>query len=767
MSAAIPSKSSEVTFMEEGENARSPQSSQSASGSSGVSKKKGPPRLQYLKSQTQGSLSTAKHTHGSISTKKTPHSALSQRTTSQIPQATSLKPGGLLGNIHALRENAHDSLHKTAYNVNDLYHTEGMAQMIARSEIFSNITLGVISVNAVWLGIDAESNPAETVAKSEIQFQIAEHLFTAYFTAEILIRFLAFERKMDAVRDRWFKFDGMLCVPMIFETWMLPLFAGGSKMPLDSTDTSMLRIFRLVRLSRMMRLLRCFPELITLLKGMAAAVRSVSSTLSLLVVFMYIFAIIFRQQARGSEELEEYFGSMGQCFWTLLLQGTLLDNITAVLAVIRDDSPGLAALFILFMLLGNFTILNMLIGVLCEVVAAVGVSEKEKRTVQYAKDSFLSALVEMDKDGSGTISQEEFVDFVNQPSIRPAFEELGVDREGLLSFADEIFSAGALATEEELSERERQLSNLINPEIGQRTLRRSERVLLTFGRSLKFGEVLEHILTLRSSNSAMVKDIVDLRKFVRQSTNQTTEIMMHVARMQKQLLQRLYDDESNAVSDFPNQQNWKQMVHAQTSPHTSAASFFESLSQPEGPQNAAEQIGSPTVAAHAHHKRLGKESIAAHHSSRQERFSPKPFQHHTNNLCSISEAETLHHVTMGNPTSPTQPAQANEKAVFQTGSKKLFCRDEPSVTETGSNIANRTVCSWPADKGFLQAEVEAALDERMSSIVQNIRSEVLKFIQQINVPMDHGHDQGTCPSDGSEACPSAVYEACPPDVYRI
>merc|ERR1719240_1229050 len=128
------------------------------------------------------------------------------------------------------------------------------------------------------------------------------------------------------MKDGWFKFDSFLCILMVLETWVLPsLVSDGGGLPID---TSMLRLLRLLRLSRMMRLLRKCPELITLLKGMAAAVRSVGSTLVLLVCFMYVFAIIFRQQAKGNEALEDYFGSMGLCFWTLLLHGTLLDDIT-------------------------------------------------------------------------------------------------------------------------------------------------------------------------------------------------------------------------------------------------------------------------------------------------------------------------------------------------------------------------------------------------------------------------------------------------------
>ena len=48
--------------------------------------------------------------------------------------------------------------------------------------------------------------------------------------------------------------------------------------------------------SLQVRMIRSVPELVTLIKGMAAAARSVSATLVLLVVALYVAAIIAKQQ---------------------------------------------------------------------------------------------------------------------------------------------------------------------------------------------------------------------------------------------------------------------------------------------------------------------------------------------------------------------------------------------------------------------------------------------------------------------------------------
>merc|ERR1719456_2139463 len=93
------------------------------------------------------------------------------------------------------------------------------------------------------------------------------------------------------------------------------------------SNLSILRLLRLLRLTRMARLMRSVPELLTLIKGMVAATRSVSSTLVLLIGLMYIFGIVFAQNFKTSP-LYDQFGNIPRSMLTLFVNGTLLDNLT-------------------------------------------------------------------------------------------------------------------------------------------------------------------------------------------------------------------------------------------------------------------------------------------------------------------------------------------------------------------------------------------------------------------------------------------------------
>ena len=57
--------------------------------------------------------------------------------------------------------------------------------------------------------------------------------------------------------------------------------------------------------------------------------------------------------------------------FTLFLAGTLLDNIYARIMDFRDNYYHMVVAFHLYVLFSSFTILNMLIGVLCEVMGEV------------------------------------------------------------------------------------------------------------------------------------------------------------------------------------------------------------------------------------------------------------------------------------------------------------------------------------------------------------------------------------------------------------
>jgi len=322
-------------------------------------------------------------------------------------------------------------LDQEIYDVTNYYYDRGCAQAVARNDTFEKVTLTVIAVNALYIGVDAEFNDAASLFDAFLPFVVFENLFCVFFSFEWGVRFFAFRRKLDCLRDFWFKFDSCLVVLMVFETWLMPLITVLTGSSGGSVPVGPLRLLRLLRLTRMARLMRSMPELLTMIKGMKASARAVGSSLLMVAMLIYVFAIVMHMALNDDERMKEYFGTLPLCMWTLLLDGTLMDNTGAVLARLRENADITSSLsvgvFMAFILLSAMTVMNMLIGVLCEVVSTVAQNEKDEAAIRVMKDSILVQLKRFDVNNNGCISMEELSDVMRDPQAREVLEMLEVD----------------------------------------------------------------------------------------------------------------------------------------------------------------------------------------------------------------------------------------------------------------------------------------------------------------------------------------------------
>eukprot|EP00928_Gymnodinium_smaydae_P004642 TRINITY_DN1157_c0_g1_i2.p1 TRINITY_DN1157_c0_g1~~TRINITY_DN1157_c0_g1_i2.p1 ORF type:complete len:325 (-),score=76.32 TRINITY_DN1157_c0_g1_i2:120-1094(-) len=281
------------------------------------------------------------------------------------------------------------------------------------------------------------------------------------------------------MKDFWFKFDTLLVFSMLFETLfvnaLLAIFASIGDGMAGFKNASLLRIFRLLRLTRMARmtrLLRTCPEIMILVKGMFVATRTVISSLALLVIVVYFFAIACTMMAKdtGAESL---FPKVLISMYNLTVDGIFPDN-ASILNGSFDASWMLAIAVFVFLLLSVVTVMNLLVGVLVEAIQCVGSAEKEQVLVDYVQDKLANLLEKMDGDGDKTLCKHEFVDLLQQHDAIRAIQEVGVDVIALVDFTDHLFSDGKEA--------------------------------------IPFHDFMELLLQLRGTNACTVKDIIDLRK---------------------------------------------------------------------------------------------------------------------------------------------------------------------------------------------------------------------------------------------------------------
>jgi len=389
-----------------------------------------------------------------------------------------------------LRDRVVQALKQKVYNVESLYKETGWAQCLAKSTTFQNITLFVIACNTVWMAIECDYNKAPVLCEAPLVFQVVDNFFTLYFMFEIFSRFCAFKDKRDAFRDGWFKFDSFLVLLMIWETYIIVaifLMAGSGINSGGLKNLSIFRLFRLLRLTRvarMARLLRAVPELLVLAKAMVMALRSLGATLTLLLLVIYVFSIMFTLLLSEEQVGIGYFQTIPQTFNTLLMMGVFTEQREFITHML---SGGFIyyILMMTYILVGSYTVLNMLIGVICEVISDVANREREDIMIAdlRVKIGTISSLFAQDGVDSEENEDEDepmvcrsaFVDLLNHEEATQALNSVGVDVIALVELADFIF-----------------------PKSGK----------------VPLSQFIPLLLQFRGSNTATVKDIVDMRKYV-------------------------------------------------------------------------------------------------------------------------------------------------------------------------------------------------------------------------------------------------------------
>mmetsp|Transcript_10437 Transcript_10437/g.18794 ORF Transcript_10437/g.18794 Transcript_10437/m.18794 type:complete len:649 (-) Transcript_10437:237-2183(-) len=334
---------------------------------------------------------------------------------------------------------------------------------IVTTQLFENTALLLILSNAIWIGVDVNYNVKDAESQTRDVpkefFQIGESLFCIAFIAEMVLRILAHEPRVSFFTDPkhapWNIFDFSLVVLMIFETWILA-YAFNLE---DNDDFRFLSSLRLLRLLRISRVFRLVPELGIMVKSLMAAVRSVSSTAVLAIGIMYIFAILLTQWVKSYDEdrvclveddagnltqicIQDWFGTIPDSFLTLA-QILVFDDTFEIVRPIFKEDVRTGMLLVVYMLIVSFTILNMLIGIICDIVSETEKEEKQKMLRIEVEEIFKY----IDAEGKGVIVRDEFESAdralvrleamgIGKTVLQNAFDILDRDGVGKLELAD-------------------------------------------------------------------------------------------------------------------------------------------------------------------------------------------------------------------------------------------------------------------------------------------------------------------------------------------
>ncbi len=215
-----------------------------------------------------------------------------------------------------------------------------LASFIAKP-IFEQFIMGLIVLNAIILGLETSDWWMQNFGSVLVTLDsIILFIFVLELLARLVVDFKGFWR------DPWRIFDFV-----VVAIALIP--ASGP-----------LAIMRAFRILRVLRLISSVEAMRRVVAGLLNAVPGMASIVFLLGIVFYVFAVISTKIF--SDSFPEWFGTLGASAYTLFQIMTLESWSMGIVRPVMEQYPYAWMLFVPFIVLTAFTVLNLFIGVIVD-----------------------------------------------------------------------------------------------------------------------------------------------------------------------------------------------------------------------------------------------------------------------------------------------------------------------------------------------------------------------------------------------------------------
>ncbi len=229
---------------------------------------------------------------------------------------------------------------------------------------FETTVLILIVINSIILALET-STTAMNAAGHWIF--LLDKVFLGIFVLELAMRLSADFRGF--WRDPWRIFDFL-----VIAIAMLPA-------------TGSLSILRSMRILRVLRLISAVPAMRRVVSGLLGAMPGMASIVFLIAIIFFVFSVISTKMF--GETFPEWFGTLGASAYTLFQVMTLESWSMGIVRPVMEIYPLSWLLFVPFIILTAFTVLNLFIGVIVDAMQTEHESAAAEERGQMMTDNEL------------------------------------------------------------------------------------------------------------------------------------------------------------------------------------------------------------------------------------------------------------------------------------------------------------------------------------------------------------------------------------------
>lgn len=214
------------------------------------------------------------------------------------------------------------------------------------SSAFQNFIIVLILLNGITLGMETSPSIMEQVGGFLKTFDTTA---LGIFTIEIILKIYLLGWRF--FKDPWNVFDFTIVTIALVPA---------------SGPFSVLRTLRILRL---LRLITMVPQMRMIVSALLKVIPGVASIMMLVTIIFYIFAVLTTKLY--GEAFPEWFGTLGESLYTLFQIMTLESWSMGIVRPVMEQHPYAWLVFISFILIATFVVINLIIAVLIDSINAV------------------------------------------------------------------------------------------------------------------------------------------------------------------------------------------------------------------------------------------------------------------------------------------------------------------------------------------------------------------------------------------------------------